>query len=201
MFIVGNTDMLHTHTLWKSIIDELSTDQSIGDSMPLIDTENDSIFQVRSADEISVLLGDKLHDTGGEGMITYEEYKAQQVNKKKGKGKGKGKGKAREGPVADRWSELGKDSQGGGKRGEGKGTRNSGYEDHGEDAFPRIGSGHAAEKAAAPRPSPPPSMMEADGHECELVTGKGDQDDDMGKKGAKKKPKQQKQKQVLLVRG
>mmetsp|Transcript_97527 Transcript_97527/g.173686 ORF Transcript_97527/g.173686 Transcript_97527/m.173686 type:complete len:1578 (+) Transcript_97527:459-5192(+) len=195
MFIVGNSDMLQTHTLWKQIIEELNTDQSIGDTMPLIDPENDGVFEVKSADEISVLLGDKLHETGGEGMITYDEYKKSQQAKKR---KGGGKGKAREGAVADRWSELGKDSQKGGGKGKGK-SKNLDSEDLRDGVFPR--NERKVQPADKVESRPPPSKMEADGHECELVAGKAEQDDDMGKKGAKKKPKQQKQKQVLLVRG
>eukprot|EP00931_Biecheleriopsis_adriatica_P081557 TRINITY_DN548_c0_g1_i1.p1 TRINITY_DN548_c0_g1~~TRINITY_DN548_c0_g1_i1.p1 ORF type:complete len:1604 (-),score=455.95 TRINITY_DN548_c0_g1_i1:68-4879(-) len=190
MFILGNTDMLEKHPLWSSIIAELNTDESLSDAFPLIDKDNGQVFEVKSADEISVLLGNDIHKTGGEGMISFDEYKqSQQAKRKKGSGRGKGGGAPN-----DRWSNLGKERNGGDSRTP-KG-KDAGYQGYSEADFPSPSDA----PSAAPERRPPPKKMEADGFECELVPGKGgDQDDDAAKKGGKKKQKPKKQ--VLLVRG
>eukprot|EP00913_Durusdinium_trenchii_P034467 g32247.t1 len=43
--------------------------------MPIVDREQKGVYEVRSADEISVFLDSKVHETGGEGMVTMDEYK------------------------------------------------------------------------------------------------------------------------------
>jgi len=95
MFIVGNSDMLRGHKLWGAIINELRTDSCISDRLPLIDMESDLRVEVKTPDDIAVLLDDPLHETGGE--ITAFN------------------GSGRDGKVADRWAGLGKDEREGGK--------------------------------------------------------------------------------------
>mmetsp|Transcript_72985 Transcript_72985/g.171074 ORF Transcript_72985/g.171074 Transcript_72985/m.171074 type:complete len:1555 (+) Transcript_72985:434-5098(+) len=174
LFIVGNTDMLEKHTLWSQILTELKSDECLADALPIIDKEQRGPFQVKSPDELSVFLDDKVHQTGGEGMITMDEYrKSQEARRKKGQGRSKGDG--------DRWLDYGKE-----KTSKNTTRRPNVLEQDGE--VMRNGDG-------------PPSKMEANGihDECELVPGKGDQDEDSTKKIKKKK--QQKQKQVLVMRG
>lgn len=222
MFIVGNADMLDKHTLWSQIMNELATDECISDTLPLID--DGTIFQVKTADEIGVLLGNDIYETGGEGMITLDEYKNSKLGKQsRSGGKGKGKGDA----VAERWAELGN----GNAKGAGKGKReyrdkdsgdgarrkgkqaNSGSYDLQEpmDSWEAIAtddlpglqdskskkSKSSSTAAPAVEYRPPPSKLEADGVECELIQKKGgDEDEETTKKGGNKK--KQKQKQVLL---
>eukprot|EP00442_Polarella_glacialis_P035764 CAMPEP_0115145248 /NCGR_PEP_ID=MMETSP0227-20121206/62004_1 /TAXON_ID=89957 /ORGANISM="Polarella glacialis, Strain CCMP 1383" /LENGTH=1642 /DNA_ID=CAMNT_0002554733 /DNA_START=528 /DNA_END=5456 /DNA_ORIENTATION=- len=217
MFIIGNGDMLTKHTLWSSIMAELATDNCIGDTLPLLDVDAEGVYEVRSADEIGVLLGSKIHETGGEGMITLDEYKrAKEAKKKKGKGKGKGSaqgGDSGRGDVADRWADLDKDGdrKGGGK---GKGKRNNQdtnwsqdrqvYDDDQEQVvsaasyFQARNASSGNGDASVVEHRPPPTRMEADGFECELVQGKSSakEDDEAAKKGGKKQ--QKKQKQVFL---
>lgn len=99
MFIVGNADMLKDHNLWGQIIRELGTDRSIGEQLPLLDPVSGEVFPVRSADEISILLDNPLHEAGDAGSP--------------------GQGTK---PTADRWAGLGKEDT------DGKG-RTRGYRD------------------------------------------------------------------------
>lgn len=99
LFIVGNTDMLEKHTLWSQILRELKSDECLAETLPIVDKEQKGPFEVKSADEISVFLENKVHQSGGEGMITIEEYrKSQEVRKKKGQPRSRG-------DQADRWLE------------------------------------------------------------------------------------------------
>ncbi|CAE7684935.1 Znfx1 [Symbiodinium sp. CCMP2592] len=179
MFIVGNTDMLEKHTLWSQILRELKSDECLAETLPIVDKEQKGPFEVKSADEISVFLENKVHQSGGEGMITIDEYrKSQEVRKKKGQPRSRG-------DQADRWLEH-KDAPA-----RGGGTRKS-Y------------AGQNTREVEATRLSEdfkPPARMEASEiyDECELLPGKAEQDDDAGKRSKKKK--QQKPKQVLHVRG
>lgn len=97
IFIVGNADMLEKHTLWSQILQELRSDQCFSDAMPIVDREQKGVYEVRSADEISVFLDSKVHETGGEGMVTMDEYK-RSLEAKRSKGasrRGKGDQAAR----------------------------------------------------------------------------------------------------------
>ncbi|CAJ1431671.1 unnamed protein product [Effrenium voratum] len=100
MFIVGNSDMLEKHTLWSQILAELRSDQCLADALPIIDKEESGVFQVRSADEISVFLDSKLHETGGEGMMAMDEYRRSQEARK---GKGGNSRRSGKGEPAARW--------------------------------------------------------------------------------------------------
>jgi len=198
MFIFGNADMLMTHPLWQSIISELESDNCIRDALPLIDKDNGEVFEVRTPDEISVLLGNDIHDTGGAGMISLDEYRSGQQAKKNFKGKGRGRGA----PVADRWSELETSGNRGGKKG-GKG-KHSGFaaaESFSATSMSWPAASTTKEPSARPQ-RPAKSIAGEDGLECELVEGKrAEEDEEAGKKGGSKKKKPQKQKQVLLMRG
>jgi len=110
MFIVGNGDMLKGHKLWSSITSTLSEDSCFGTTMPLIHQDSQSIFQVKCADDISVMLDDPLLEGGDAGF----EPRV----------------------VADRWASLDKDDRpyrdrdyGKGSKGKDKGDRggNGGY--------------------------------------------------------------------------
>eukprot|EP00406_Dinophysis_acuminata_P042251 CAMPEP_0179359536 /NCGR_PEP_ID=MMETSP0797-20121207/79496_1 /TAXON_ID=47934 /ORGANISM="Dinophysis acuminata, Strain DAEP01" /LENGTH=182 /DNA_ID=CAMNT_0021074831 /DNA_START=1 /DNA_END=546 /DNA_ORIENTATION=- len=61
MFIIGNADMLRSHSLWGKIIEELRKDDSISDQLPLIEPTSGGVFKVRNCDEISLLLDDPTH--------------------------------------------------------------------------------------------------------------------------------------------
>merc|ERR1719401_1735812 len=92
---------------------ELQTDNCIGPRMPLLDYESGGVFEVTGSDDISVLLGDPLHDHTG------EEYGC---NGSPRAGRGGGNGS-----VADRWRDLGKDDKPEGKgKGRGKHDRDWG---------------------------------------------------------------------------
>lgn len=176
IFIVGNADMLEKHTLWSQILTELKSDQCFGDTLPLVDKEQKGVFEVKSADEISVFLDSKLHETGGEGMMTVDEYR-RSLEAKRSKGqKGSRKGKGDPGP---RWFDSGKAIPSSSDRG-----RNDS-----NDAWERRDKASWATEHVLPR-------AEADRDEQD-APGKADQDD--GKRG--KKQKKQKQKQVLVMRG
>jgi len=198
MFIFGNADMLVTHPLWQSIISELESDNCIRDALPLIDKENGEVFEVRTPDEISVLLGNDLHDTGGAGMISLDEYRSGQQAKKNFKGKGRGRGA----PVADRWSQLETSGKGGGKKsGKGKHSGVAADESFSSTSISWPAASTTKEPSARPQ-RPTKSIAGEDGVECELVEGKrAEEDEEAGKKGGSKKKKPQKQKQVLLMRG
>lgn len=178
LFIVGNTDMLEKHTLWSQILRELKSDECLAETLPIVDKEQKGPFEVKSADEISVFLENKVHQSGGEGMITIDEYrKSQEVRRKKGQSHSRG-------DQPDRWLEH-KDAsaRGGGTRSyAGQNTRD-------------------VEAARLSEDFKPPARMQASEiyDECELLPGKAEQDDDAGKRSKKKK--QQKPKQVLHVRG
>ncbi|OLP93678.1 NFX1-type zinc finger-containing protein 1 [Symbiodinium microadriaticum] len=99
LFIVGNTDMLEKHTLWSQILRELKSDECLAETLPIVDKEQKGPFEVKSADEISVFLENKVHQSGGEGMITIDEYrKSQEVRRKKGQSHSRG-------DQPDRWLE------------------------------------------------------------------------------------------------
>ncbi|CAE7409418.1 ZNFX1 [Symbiodinium sp. CCMP2456] len=78
LFIIGNTDMLEKHTLWSQILRELKSDECLAETLPIVDKEQKGPFEVKSADEISVFLESKVHQSGGEGMITIDEYRKSQ---------------------------------------------------------------------------------------------------------------------------
>lgn len=126
MFIVGNADMLKGHSLWSQIIAELQTDRSIGERMPLIEKQSGGVFEVKSADDISVLLDDPLHRTGGEG----ENFRSDS---------GKG-GRV----VAERWANLGQDDKPE-KGGKGwRGDRDRGPPERDRDRDRKGGGGNGA---------------------------------------------------------
>mmetsp|Transcript_122580 Transcript_122580/g.392305 ORF Transcript_122580/g.392305 Transcript_122580/m.392305 type:complete len:1641 (+) Transcript_122580:598-5520(+) len=192
MFILGNADMLKT-SLWSSIISELQSDGSFGERMPLIDKDSGCVHEVKSADDISVLLKDPLHQTYGEGEGSF-------------------------GVVAERWAQLGQDE---GKGGKGRDRRaynddrsaktqssardgNMGSRQDANDEWPpksgaaaRRGPGALSSAESAPKRdvAPPPTKLAAKGdlEECELVHGRADLDEatagDDGKKSTKKKQK------------
>eukprot|EP00933_Yihiella_yeosuensis_P067560 TRINITY_DN7244_c3_g1_i1.p1 TRINITY_DN7244_c3_g1~~TRINITY_DN7244_c3_g1_i1.p1 ORF type:complete len:1591 (+),score=386.94 TRINITY_DN7244_c3_g1_i1:108-4880(+) len=191
MFIIGNSDMLEKYTFWSQIMDELKTDMCIGDCLPLLDEETGAKYEVKCADEIAVLLGNTIHETGGEGMISLDEYKQSQQVKKKMKGKKGGKGGKGKGGS---WEE----EKGGGKKGDGKQRREDPYEGHiGLDEY-RSSTGRSSKPTAQDVDYRPlPTTMEADGVECEMIQKKTQDDDDAIKKTSKKQ-KKQKQGQVLL---
>jgi len=98
MFVVGNSDMLRGHKLWGAIISELRKDNCISDRLPLLEAESGARIEVKTADDIAVILDDDLHAAGGE-VTAFNDR-----------------------PVADRWAGLGKDDHNSGKgRGRGKG--------------------------------------------------------------------------------
>lgn len=163
MFIVGNSDMLKGHKLWSSIIDDLRSDNSISDRMPLIELESGGIFQAGNADDISVLLDDPLFASGG----------------------GHGGNDGRD--VADRWADLGKEDK---PKGKGRNDKGSGKGADSKKKSPQVGptamsfaaykeaqqlSSRRKEddesKEAKTQAQAPPSKMEADANhpEGELV--------------------------------
>jgi len=95
MFIVGNSDMLRGHQLWGSIINELWTDYCINDRMPLLEMDTNLRIEVKTPDDIAVLLDDPLHETGAE-VTAFDD----------------GRGPRQ---VAERWANLGRDDRDGGK--------------------------------------------------------------------------------------
>jgi len=107
MFIVGNADMLRGHTLWGQIITELKTDSCIGPRMPLL-TDGGDVFEVSSCDDISVLLGDPLHETGAEECGGFSSFGGSPV---------------RDTEVAERWRDLGKEDKPEKGKGRGQGNR------------------------------------------------------------------------------
>merc|ERR1740138_571756 len=108
MFIVGNADMLQGHSLWSKIIAELRTDSCIGSRMPLLDPEAGAVFEVSSSDDISVLLGDPLHETGPDERGGFGSV-------------GTSSRPRGDAAVADRWRDLGKEDKP--EKGKGRGQR------------------------------------------------------------------------------
>mmetsp|Transcript_105373 Transcript_105373/g.250872 ORF Transcript_105373/g.250872 Transcript_105373/m.250872 type:complete len:1551 (-) Transcript_105373:107-4759(-) len=171
MFIVGNSDMLEKHTLWSQILAELRSDQCLADALPIIDKEESGVFQVRSADEISVFLDSKLHETGGEGMMAMDEYRRSQEARK---GKGGNSRRSGKGEPAARWDS-----------GKAATSASSDWRRNTSAEWERAVMDKVKEAERRPK--------DADGE------GEA-QEDDAGKRSGKKK-KQQKTKQVLVMRG
>mmetsp|Transcript_54597 Transcript_54597/g.169075 ORF Transcript_54597/g.169075 Transcript_54597/m.169075 type:complete len:486 (-) Transcript_54597:51-1508(-) len=103
MFIVGNADMLRGHKLWASIMNQLQGDDCLSDRLPLIEQESGARVEVRTADDISVLLDNPMYATGDEVTAF-----------------GGGVGGR---PVADRWAGLGRDDGPSGGKGKARGQR------------------------------------------------------------------------------
>eukprot|EP00928_Gymnodinium_smaydae_P029320 TRINITY_DN2210_c0_g1_i1.p1 TRINITY_DN2210_c0_g1~~TRINITY_DN2210_c0_g1_i1.p1 ORF type:complete len:1618 (+),score=446.07 TRINITY_DN2210_c0_g1_i1:549-5402(+) len=127
MFIVGNADMLDKHPLWTSIMADMSSHNCLADRLPLVQHETGGLFEVKSADEISVMLDDPLLEAGDAGRA----------------------GPA-EGFVADRWKDLGKDDDYKGKnkdksKGKGKDKDAKSRERRDDDSF-GFGRGKAGGK-------------------------------------------------------
>jgi len=209
MFIVGNSDMLHGHTLWRNIMDTLRSDGSFGDRMPLVDSESGAVVKVKSPDEIhALLLGDDADDFG-------------RGNRSSGDGKAPSQ-------VADRWAGLDQDdppaADAGGK-GRKRGKDNNGprgkdrrYDDDRHRSGDAQGSsrggndGHWPQSRSMARAEddaeevdrpPPPSRVEADaiGEGGERVNGKEEEGEDgaAARKGkASKKQKQKSGNKVLM---
>mmetsp|Transcript_122692 Transcript_122692/g.308566 ORF Transcript_122692/g.308566 Transcript_122692/m.308566 type:complete len:1646 (-) Transcript_122692:74-5011(-) len=222
MFIVGNADMLRGHKLWESIMNELHSDRSIAERMPLIDKTTGGVFEVKNADDISVLLDNPLHRTSGEGD-TFPN-----------------RGNSNHGAVAERWAELGKDDKidsrgpkgrdrrerltldeyrdrdrgssgvySGGyddRASRARGSQKSGRDLHGGDAI-RESRGRAEESSGNTYPvveeegfahghAPHPSKMEADGThpESQLVPSKFGDASDNGSSDVGKRVGKKKQK-------
>jgi len=153
MYIIGNADMLAGNKLWSAIIDELQSDESFGDRMPLLEYTTGGVFEVKSSDDISCLLEDPLYETGGEGeTIGGFEFD------RKGGGRG--------GRVADRWAELDKD------RGRG-GYSNSGGYGYGGAGYGGSGAGYGGSGAGYGGGSSPKDDRPKGGGQKGSRTGKG----------------------------
>jgi len=214
MFIVGNADMLRGHKLWDSIINELRSDGCIGERMPLLHRESGGVFEVKNADDISVLLGDPLHQADCEGdarCIVADRWadlgKDDKTESRGAKGRNRAErltldeyrdrdrgagGSCSGGPLGDRASRA---------RGSQKGSRDLHNGDAARESRGRGNAGRggtypdAEEVALVHERATPPSKMDADSThpECQLALGRcedvGDSAGDAGKKVGKKKQK------------
>lgn len=221
MIIVGNADMLRGHKLWSAVMSELATDNCIGDSLPLVEPESGARIDVKTSDDIAVILGDPLHESGGELSLNFRDGGGAVADRWAGLGKdeGKGKGKDRTRGQRDRDGERGDRSSGnsGGGKGRDRGDRGSGRDRRGNDerysnedrgvvpgpdARPFQDSDRQSSRAKQqsqreagdPRDAPPPSRMQGDGvHiDCELLPGR--EGGDTETTGQQKSGKKQKQK-------
>eukprot|EP00927_Polykrikos_kofoidii_P034052 TRINITY_DN28882_c0_g1_i1.p1 TRINITY_DN28882_c0_g1~~TRINITY_DN28882_c0_g1_i1.p1 ORF type:complete len:1871 (+),score=353.17 TRINITY_DN28882_c0_g1_i1:773-6385(+) len=137
MFIVGNGGMLEKHSLWSKIMATLRSDDCFATRIPLIEYESGGIYDAKSSDDISVLLGDSSFETGdilhGSRQKVADRWAVLSKEDGKSPGKGKanrdgGRGKAR---GKDDWSEASNDpnrfsKRGGNGSGGGKGAASSG---------------------------------------------------------------------------
>jgi len=220
MIIVGNADMLQGHKLWSAIMNELRKDNSIGDSLPLVEMESGARIEVKTSDDIAVILGDPLHESGGAISLNFRDEGGAVADRWAGLGRDEGKGKDRARGQRDRDGDRGDRNFGGssgGGKGRDRGDRGNGRDRRGSDerysneergfmpgpdARPFQDSDRQSSRAKQQpqrevgdeRDALPPSRMQSDGvHiDCELLPGREDGDTESA--GQQKSGKKQKQK-------